>query len=86
MGLGMSGGWTTELLSGAVLEVEIEILGRLLEARRLSGREAPHGRTAAFAMLHRKMGDLRDEVVHSRSLKPFFGVAPSRCAGYRVIL
>jgi len=37
----MSGGWTTELLSGAVLEVEIEILGRLLEARRLSGREAP---------------------------------------------
>ena len=60
---------------GTGLQVKVQILGRLLEAWRLSRREAPHGCTTAFAMLHRKMGDLRDEVVHSCGFQLFFGVA-----------
>ena len=74
----MSGGWTAELLSSAILEVEIEILGRLLEARRLSGSETPHGCSAALTMFHREMRDLIDEIVHPGCGKLFAGIGATK--------
>lgn len=60
---------------GVGYQVKVKILGRVLEPWRLSGSETSHRCTTAFAMLHRKLGDLRDEVVHSRRLQLLFGVA-----------